>query len=164
VLLAAAGGALYMLHMRAVAGKVARAQELLGTRQGKEAIARLAEEYPNNAAAQFLHCRQLSLDGDDAQAQIKLAPAAAPGYPEDQAARQGWLSTALANFPKAQQALDAMLAADPDDRDVTMSLALGYSQVNRPRAITLASRILERNPDDGPALCLRGRVLLESNE
>jgi tetratricopeptide (TPR) repeat protein len=164
VLLAALGATLYVLRARAVAGEVARARELLGTRPGKEAIASLAEKYPKNAEVQFLHARQLSLDGSDAEAQIKLARAAAFGYPEDQVVRQGWFITALANFPRARPYLEAMLAADPGDRDAAMSLALGYSQVNRPRAVALATRILERNPDDGPALCLRGRVLLETND
>ncbi|TMQ32115.1 MAG: hypothetical protein E6K70_20320, partial [Planctomycetota bacterium] len=129
VLLAALGAALYLLRARAVAGEVARARELLGTRPGKEAIAGLAEKYPNNAEVQFLHARQLSLDGSDAEAQIKLARAAALGYPEDQVVRQGWLITALANFPRAQPHLEAMLAADPEDCDAAMSLALGYSQI-----------------------------------
>ena len=164
LLLAAVGGALYLLRTRALAGEVARARTLLGTNQGKEVIASLAEKYPDNAEIQFLHCQQLALTGGDVTAQAKLARAAALGYPEDQIKRQGWIIAALTDFKKAQPALEALLSADPDDRDVALSLALGYSHYNRlPKAEKLAGEILERNPNDGPALCLRGRLLLMAN-
>jgi Tfp pilus assembly protein PilF len=58
-----------------------------------------------------------------------------------------------------------MLAANPDDRDVALSLALGYDQVNRQRtAELLATRILEHNPKDGVALCLRGKIRLKNDD
>src|SRR5438105_8602733 len=65
VFLAALGTALYVVRARAVAGEVARARVLLGTRQGKEAIARLAEEKQNNAEVQVMHTRTLSHVSDD---------------------------------------------------------------------------------------------------
>src|SRR5437879_1314527 len=62
---AAVGVALYLLHVRAIAHEVAQARALLGTNQGKDIIARLADKYPNNAEIQFLHCQELALAGGD---------------------------------------------------------------------------------------------------
>jgi tetratricopeptide (TPR) repeat protein len=158
---AGAAGALYVQRTRSLANDLAQARELLETRQGKELIARLAARYPSNAEVQFLRCRQLALDADIVEAQLVLGQAAALGYPNDQVRRERWILTAFSNFRQAESYLQEMLAGNKDDRDVAMSLARGYMQGNKLRtAESLVSPIIQRNPADGEALCLRARIRL----
>jgi len=165
VVVAGAAGALYVQRTRSLANDIAQARELLETRQGKELIARLAARYPGNAEVQFLRCRQLALDADLVEAQLVLGQAAALGYPDDQVRRERWILTAFNNFRQAEPYLQEMLAGNKDDRDVAMSLARGYMQGHKLRtAESLVSPIIQRNPADGEALCLRARIrLLDSN-
>jgi len=114
---------------------------------------------------QFLRCRQLALSTDALEAQVVLNRAAALGYPEDQVRRQRWILVAFTDFRQAEPYLQEMLAKNKDDRDVAMSLARGYIQARRLHAAeNLVTPILNRNPDDGEALCLRARIrLADSN-
>jgi len=165
IVVAGAAGALYVQRTRSLANDIAQARELLETRQGKELIARLAARYPGNAEVQFLRCRQLALDADIVEAQLVLGQAAALGYPNDQVRRERWILTAFSNFRQAESYLQEMLASNKEDRDVAMSLARGYMQGNKLRtAESLVGPIIQRNPADGEALCLRARIrLLDSN-
>ncbi|HEV3085570.1 MAG TPA: tetratricopeptide repeat protein [Gemmataceae bacterium] len=165
IVVAGAAGALYVQRTRSLANDIAQARELLETRQGKELIARLAARFPSNAEVQFLRCRQLALDADLVEAQLVLGQAAALGYPNDQVRRERWILTAFSNFRQAESYLQEMLAANKDDRDVAMSLARGYMQAHKLRtAESLVGPIIQRNPADGEALCLRARIrLLDSN-
>src|SRR5207253_7244455 len=68
-------------------------------------------------------------------------------------------------FRKVAPELQAMLDTNPDDRDVLLAMALGWSRLRElERAESLVNVALARNPEDGAALCIRGRIRLQKGQ
>jgi tetratricopeptide (TPR) repeat protein len=156
------GAGVYWQRTHALAPQLAKARALAGTKQGAALLERLAARYPDQAEVHFLLARQLGYDSKDAQAEVHLNRAAALAWPKADIERQRWLLAAGQNFRKAEPHLQAILDANPQDREVLLSLALGYSRIDRlPMAETLVNRVLQRDPKDGPALTLRGKLYLQ---
>jgi tetratricopeptide (TPR) repeat protein len=144
------------------AHQLAIARPLLGTRQGTTVIEALASRFPNQGEAQFLYAQQLRLDEQYELAEESLNRAANLGWPKEEVERQRWLCRASLDFRKAEAQLQGLLDRNPQDREVLLSLAQGYSRIDRPQmAELLLNRILQQDPDDGAALCVRGKVRLQ---
>jgi tetratricopeptide (TPR) repeat protein len=167
ILLVASVGALglYWQRSQAFNHQLTEARAAVGTRHGTELLHRLAERYPDNGELQFLHARQLRLDQHPDRALDALHLAAQLGWPRPQVDRELLLVRALTEFSQAEPKLQALLDSDPDDRDVNLSLAFGYSRGRQvKKAEALVNSVLEKDPDDGLALCLRGRLRLQKGQ
>src|SRR5262249_8353668 len=112
-----------------------------------------------------LQARQLGLAGDLQRAVQALDRAAALGYPKAKVRRQHWLLLANKDFRAAEPHLQDLLGDNLDDRDVRLALAVGYIGLDR---LNMAERLvvplIDANPLDGEALCLRGRIRLRKHQ
>jgi tetratricopeptide (TPR) repeat protein len=152
----------YWQRTQSLDSQLTKARTLVGTRQGSELLERLAARYPDHAEVQFLHARQLGFDGKYADAETSLNRAAALAWPKPEVERQHWLLVGQTDFRKAEPHLQEMLDTDPNDREALLTLALGYTRIDRLNmAAALVNRVLERDPQDGAALCLRGKICLQ---
>ena len=143
---------------------IEEARSNLGTRTGSKLTEELEAKFPSDAEVQYLRARQLSLDGKHEQAKTNLQRAATLGWPSDQIERERalLLSHDKKTFRDAEPKLQDMLSADPEDHDVLLALAKGYTMLDRSlMAEKLVDRVLEKHPDDGAALCLRGSIRLK---
>jgi tetratricopeptide (TPR) repeat protein len=153
----------YWAHYPSLPSQLARARTILGTDEGRALLERLAERYPDNAEVQFLLARQLDLQGENALAKIALERAAALGWPRPEVDRWRWLLISRREFRRAEPYLQSRLDTEPEDRDALLALAAGYRDLNRQSmAEQLVNRALNRNPDDGPALYLRGKIRMRA--
>jgi tetratricopeptide (TPR) repeat protein len=160
-----AGGGVYWRRAHGLDARLAEARDAVGSVRGRELIGRLAEDYSDHAEAQFLSARQLGFDAKYVEAEERLNRAAALGWPRAAVEREKWLRLAHTNFRAAEPFLQELREARPDDREVLLALALGYSRINRlSMADQLLGRVLERHPKDGAALSLRGKLHLQRKE
>jgi tetratricopeptide (TPR) repeat protein len=145
--------------------EIAQARAAVGTRRGQALIERLAAENPGSAEVQFLSARQLDYDGKPELAEACLNKASALGWPKDQVERQRWIAVSqkdLKDFARAEPRLLEFLDTNANDREVILALASGYNRFKQPhRAESLLNRLLEADPNDGPALTIRGSVRLQ---
>jgi tetratricopeptide (TPR) repeat protein len=154
----------YWQRGQAFARRLEEARAAVGSRQGSPLLDQLAESYPNNAEVQYLHARQLRLDNHPDRALDALKRASELGWPQAQIERELLLVRALTEFPQVEPKLQALLDTDPDDCEVVLALAFGYSRQREvKKAEALVNSVLDRDPDDGLALCLRGRVRLQKS-
>jgi tetratricopeptide (TPR) repeat protein len=165
--LVAAGiiGGLFWQRSQSQTHRLELARAGLGTRQTGELLEHLEQEYPDNAEIQFLHGRQLRLAGRDEEAATCLTHAAELGWPRARIDRELLLLGAERKFLRVEPALQKLLEADPDDRDLLLALSRGWSQHhNFAKAEALANALLQKDPADGEALCIRGRIRLQKGQ
>lgn len=159
------GVGVYWYRSQSLSRRLAEAQSAVGSRQGGELLERLARAHPQNAEVLFLHARQLRLEGQNDRALAQLEAAAERGWPQPQVARELLLLHAGTDFHRAEPDLQALLDIHPDDREALLALALGWCrQRNFDRAETLINGVLDQDPEDGVALCIRGRIRLQQQQ
>ncbi len=151
--------ALFWQRSHSLVRQLDRARATIGTRQAGELLQRLVQTHPENAEVLFWHARQLRLEGQNGLALDSLKRASDRGWPQRQIERELLLLRAQTEFRQVEPALQALLDADPNDRDVLLALSLGWARLkNFKKGETLVNVVLERDPEDGAALCLRGRI------
>ncbi|MFL5242288.1 MAG: tetratricopeptide repeat protein [Gemmataceae bacterium] len=61
--------------------------------------------------------------------------------------------------------MQELLNQNPDDDEVLLAMSLGWSRIlNVKKAEVLVDSVLERQPDNGLAHCLRGRIMLQRGQ
>ncbi len=154
---ALAGAGVYW-RRHALPRELARARAELGTRDAHDLLERLEQACPDSAQVHYLCAQQRRLEGRQNAALVALGRAAELGLARPLVEREQLLILAIKDFPKAEPGLQVLLDEDPTDRDVLLALALGATRGNRyAKADLLVQRILDKDPNDGAALCLRGR-------
>jgi tetratricopeptide (TPR) repeat protein len=167
LLLAAAltGYAAYQQRTQSLSYQLAQARAAVGARRGSAVLERRAEAYADQAEVLFLCARQLRLEGQCGRALARLQRAAALGHPAPAVERELLLLRAQTEFRQVEASLQALLDRNPDDREVLLELALGTSRLrNLDRAEVLLRPLLEQQPADGAALCIRGRIRLQKHQ
>jgi tetratricopeptide (TPR) repeat protein len=155
-----AGGA-YVYRVQTLTKELARAREMMGTRQGHALLQNLAERYPEHAETQFLYGRSLGLFQDSAAAEVRLLKAKALGWPKDEVDRLYWIVRAQRKFRgEAEAVLQAMRDKNDADIGVLQALADGYSHTRHDMAEQLVNKILALEPENGPALALRAYLFM----
>jgi tetratricopeptide (TPR) repeat protein len=145
--------------------RLIQARELVGTRRGDALLEDLVREYPDHPEVQFLHARHLRLEGDGDLALASCQRAADLGYPAAQITRELLLLRAQKEFRQVEPELQRLLDTDPYDHDVLLTLALGWNQLrNFAKADALVNGILQRDPEDGSALWVRGKIRLQKHQ
>src|SRR5205807_9902441 len=153
------GAGVYWQRTRSLGAHRARALTLLGGRDASATLLTAADRFPDHAEPQFLAAQQPGYEAKFAKAEDYLRRAAAPGWPRAAVDRQHWLFLLHNDFRAAEPHLQRLRETDPDDVDVLVGLGLGYTKIGRlPMAEALAHRALQIDPDNGAALCLRGKV------
>jgi tetratricopeptide (TPR) repeat protein len=139
--------------------QLAQANATLGTPAAGDILAELAARHPDHAEVLFVQARHARLAGNNELALANLQRAADLGWPKEETDRERLLALAQKDFARAEGPLHARLNLAPDDRDVRLALAQGYLRRRyHEQAENLLTPFLDRYPDDGPALALRGRI------
>ena len=142
-----------------------QARESVGTKQGGLLLEQMARSHPEHAEIQFLLGRQMRLQGDNDQALAYCQRAADLGFPSAQVAREMLLAHAQKNFRQFEPDLQHLLETNPEDQEVVLTLALGWSQLgNFSKAEALVNSILQRYPEQGAALWVRGKIHLQKHQ
>src|SRR6266851_3862473 len=150
---------------RRFAQQLDQARQAVGTKSGGILLEQLAKAHPNHAEIQFLYARQLRLQADSDRALASCERAGQLGFPPAQIAREKLLSKAQKEFPQVEPELERLLETKLDDDEVLLALALGWSrQQNFVKAEALVNSLLQRNPDDGAALWVRGKIRLQQHQ
>lgn len=145
----------------AVPRQLAQARAVLGTPASEEVLSRLARAHPENSEILFLEARHARLAGDSDRALATLQRAAGLGCPKEEIDRERLLATAQKDFTQAEGLLQSRLDLAPGDADLRLALAMGYLRLRyHEKAENLLTPFLERHPDNGAALALRGRIRL----
>jgi tetratricopeptide (TPR) repeat protein len=145
--------------------QLAQARSALGTREGSALLEELVQDHSDNPDVFFLHARQQRLNGQTSQALVSLQRAAELGWPPAQVERERLLVRAANEFRQVEPALQALLDADPGDREVLLTLGFGWTRLQNPRkAEALVDAVLSRDPNDGLAHLLRGRIQLQKSQ
>jgi tetratricopeptide (TPR) repeat protein len=162
---AAVGTLAYVTRTGSLNQRLAQARTLVGTERGKLLLESLAEAHPDNAEIAFLTARQNRLAGDAAAAVFAhLEYAARLGYPPSEVERENLLVRADQEFRKVEPQLQSLLDVNPDDRDVLLTLAIGWVRLqNLERAETLLQPLFLRDAADPAALWIQGRVRLQQH-
>jgi tetratricopeptide (TPR) repeat protein len=128
-------------------------------------LEQLAKSHPNHAEIQFLQARQFRLQGDNVRALACCQRAAELSYPSTQVAREMLLAKSQKDFRQFEPELQRLLENNPEDQEVILNLALGCSQSgNFPKAEALVNSILQRDPEQGAALWIRGKIRLQKHQ
>jgi tetratricopeptide (TPR) repeat protein len=142
-----------------------QARGAVGKRQGSQLLEKLARSHPNHAEIQFLCARQFRLEGDNDRALIRCRRAAELGYWLAQVERETLLIRANKNFSEAEPELERLLEANPEDPDLLLTLAQGWSQLgNLTKAVTFVNSILARDRKNAGALLIRGKIRLQKHQ
>jgi tetratricopeptide (TPR) repeat protein len=142
-----------------------QARQSVGTKQSALLLEGLARSHPDHAEIQFLRARQLRLQGDDERALVSCQRAADLGYPSAQVSREILLAKARKEFERHEPELQHLLDSNPEDQDVLLILAQGWSQLgNFLKAEALVNGILQRDPENGPALWVRGKIHMQKHQ
>jgi len=162
--LAIAGFWIYHERGRRFVEQLDQARQSVGTKQGSLLLEELAKTYSDHAEVQFLSCRQFRLQEDSDRALSCGQRAADLGYPTVQVEREMLLVRAPKEFRQVETDLQRLLEANPEDQDVILTLALGWSRnSNLVKAEALVTSILQRDPENGAALWVRGKVRLQKH-
>src|SRR5438132_3415756 len=142
-----------------------QARESVGTKQGGLLLEDLVRSHPDHAEIQFLQARQMRLQGDNDRALTCCQRAADLGFPSTQVAREMLLAKSQKDFRQFEPDLQHLLETNPEDQDAVLILALGWSQRgNFAKAEALVNGILQRNPENGAALWIRGKIRLQKHQ
>jgi tetratricopeptide (TPR) repeat protein len=156
---ARAGATAWWYRAHSLQARLARA--LPGTPQAGAVLRQLARAYPDHAEVQFRLAQQLRLEGRNDQVQLALNRAADLGWYWPQLEREQLLLLSRRDFPQAEPRLQQLRDVDPQDREVLLALAAGFAEMRYlAKAEVLVNAVLDRDPDDSAALCVRGRVKL----
>jgi tetratricopeptide (TPR) repeat protein len=156
------GAGVYWQRQRTLERQLVQARAAIGTRSADGQLERLVQESPQCAEAWWLHARQARLAEKSSAASADLKRAAELGWPQSEVDRELLLVAAQTDFRRAEPQLQARLERHPRDPDTLLALAVGYQRAgNVARALATVEPILARDPDHGPALCLRGRLYLQ---
>jgi len=162
IILASLGFWIYQERDRRFAHQLDQARQLVGTKSGGVLLDELAKAHPDHPETQFLLARQLRLKGDIDGAMAACERAGQLGFPPTQVAHEMLLVKAQREFRQVEPELERLLEAKTDDDEVLLALALGWSQHgNLAKAETLVNSILQRDPENGAALWVRGKVRLQ---
>lgn len=162
---ALAGTTAWWCRAHTLPARLAQARLSAGTRQAGLVLRQLAREYPNHPEVHFHLARQLRLEGRNDQAQHSLNRAADLGWYWPQLEREQLFLLARRDFRRAEPRLQQLRDTDPRDREVLLALAAGYGDLHYlAKDEVLVNGVLEREPEDSAALCLRGRVRLERQQ
>jgi tetratricopeptide (TPR) repeat protein len=142
------------------------ARESVGTKQGGLLLEELARSHPKDAEIQFLQARQLRLQGGDHTRALACCQRAADlGYPSDQVARETLLIKASQEFQQLEPDLQRLLDTNPNDQEVVLTLALGWSRLgNFSKAEALVNGVLERAPESGAGHWVRGTIQMQRHQ
>lgn len=155
------GGGFYWQRNWSLTSQVARARGLVGTRSADPILNQLTERNPRNAEVQFLRARQARLFGQSLDALAALSRAAELGWPQAQVERERLLVLAQTDIAQAEAPLQALLDTQPDDEEVLQALAFGYGRAGYlTKSDALVQRVLQLDPDNGAAVCMRGAIAL----
>jgi tetratricopeptide (TPR) repeat protein len=158
------GASVYVLRARTFSHRLAESRAHLGTEQASALLELLNQSYPDNPEVTLLRARQFRLMGQRDAAVAELRRLAERGYPAGMVDRELLLVRADKEFREVEPALQSLLDGDPNDRDVLLALALGWARLqNLERADALLQPVLQRNPNDGAAWWIRGRVRLQKH-
>jgi tetratricopeptide (TPR) repeat protein len=165
VILSAGAGMVIFLRGQKFSDELRQAREAVGTQQGGLLLEKLARTHPDHAEIQFLQARQLRLEGQHDRALVFCQRAADLGYPSDQVAREILLSKANQEFQHLEPDLQRLLDTNPDDPEVVLTLALGWSRLgNFSKAEALVNGILQHDPENGPAHWIRGKIHMQKHQ
>lgn len=155
------GAGVYWQRTQSLGAHLARARAVVGSREASAALAASADRFPENAELQMLAARQFGFEAKFARAEEYLQRAGVLNWPRAAVERQHWLFLLHTDFREAEPHLQLLREVDPNDEEVLVGLALGYTQISRiAMAEALADRALQLNPESGPAHCARGKVYL----
>ncbi|MDY3555202.1 tetratricopeptide repeat protein [Gemmata sp. JC717] len=141
----------------AQADPLAGVRATIGTRPATHALEQLRREEPNNAEVFFLSAKQARLEERPGEVGPHLAQAEQLGWPAPQLDRERTLTRASIDYPRNRPAVEALLRSHPDDGDVLLAAARGELQTGAPaRAVELATRALDRAPQNPQARFIRG--------
>jgi len=164
IIIIAGAGMVLFLRDRKFSEDLKQARQSVGTQQGALLLEKLAQTHPDHAEIQFLQARQLRFRGDYDRALACCQRAANLGCPSDQVARETLLIKANQDFQQLEPDLQRLLESNPDDQEVVLILALGWSRLgNFSKAEALVKGVLERDPENGPALWVRGKILMQKH-
>jgi tetratricopeptide (TPR) repeat protein len=160
VIAALVAGAAYWQRALSRTRRIEVARSSIETNEGFALLEHLASQYPNDPEVLLLRTRALRMRNQLAAAQQALDRAGQLGSSES-LGRERMLLLARTDFSRADPELQVALDRDPQDREVLLALAIGWTQLKSyKKAESLANALLERDPDHGFALCLAGRLQL----
>jgi tetratricopeptide (TPR) repeat protein len=141
------------------------ARQAVGSRHGLEFLSRTAAYYPENAEVSFLLGQQLRMVGRSEEAQTQLRKAASLGWPRDRVDRELLLVRVQTEVSETESQLQALLDQNPFDEEVILALSLGWSRaLNVRKAEALVNSILDRQANNGLALCIHGRIMVQRGQ
>jgi tetratricopeptide (TPR) repeat protein len=159
---ALAGSGVYWQRTHSLAVELARARAMLGTLHAGRAITAAAERFPDSAELQFLCARQWGYEGSPGQAEVYLKRALLLGWPRQEVQRQRWLVGLHKDFNGVVNHLQALRDQNPNDQEVLVGLALGFSRLNLfGMAEALVELAIRNDPRDGAAYYVRGKIRLQ---
>lgn len=128
-------------------------------------LERLATRYPDHPEILFRSGQALRRQGHASAARQRLLEAQDHGWPTASVQHELVLADAWQHFTRVEPILRGLLDANPDDDEVLLALALGWS---RQQAVSkgeaYVNSVLARHPEDGLALCIRGRLRLQKGQ
>jgi tetratricopeptide (TPR) repeat protein len=155
---------IYQQRGREFALKLDQVRQSVGTKRASLLLEKLAKAHPNNAEVQYLTCRQFRLEDESDRALACGQRASELGYSSALINREMILIRAQKDFQQVEPELQRLLEADPEDQDVILSLALGWSKLgNLAKAEVLVNSVLQRDPENGAALWVRGKIRLQKH-
>jgi tetratricopeptide (TPR) repeat protein len=105
------------------------------------------------------------MEGRISEALLHLRQAAEKGWSNAEVDREILLVRAQTEVRLAEPRLQELLNKNPDDDEILLAMSLGWSRMlNVKKAEILVDSVLERQPNDGLALCLRGRIMLQRGQ
>ena len=156
-----AASAVYWQRSQSRLRRIEAARAAIETLDGASVTEQLVSQYPNDPEVLLLRSRALRIRNQVAAAQQALDRAQQLGVSPEPMARERLLLLVRTNFSRAEPELQAVLDWNPQDREVLLALAIGWTQLKSyKKAESLTNVLLERDPDDGFALCLAGRLQL----
>jgi tetratricopeptide (TPR) repeat protein len=165
VVSALAGLGYYGYSRAALAFHLNQARAAVGSRNGSAKLQVLLKSYPDSAELNYLYGRQLRMEGRLTEATIHLNQAVDGGWNRAQVDRERLLVQAQTDPKAAESGLQLLLDQNPFDEEILLAQCMGWSQLlNVKKAELLVNAVIERDPGNGLAHCLRGRIMLQRGQ
>jgi tetratricopeptide (TPR) repeat protein len=166
LLIGSLSGLGYFGMRRAILSRdLADARAAVGSRLGGESLSELVKLHPDNAEVNYLYGRHSRMEGRISEAILHLKQAAEKGWSNAEVDREILLVRAQTEVRLAEPGLQDLLNKNPDDDEILLAMSLGWSRMlNVKKAEILVDSVLERQPNDGLAHCLRGRIMLQRGQ